>query len=162
MTENHFPSDFEDWQIKPTIVIDSREQTPMAFSRLTSEVSGLKTGDYSIRGFEDHFAIERKSVADLVACCVGDNRQRFEAELVRMRGYEFRRLLICGSQSEITTQRYRSAIAPRSVWASLHAFEVRYSLPVVFGVTSEASAHLVEQWACWYWREQVKALEALR
>jgi DNA excision repair protein ERCC-4 len=162
MTENHFPSDFDSWQTKPTLLIDTREQTPLSFARLSSEVCGLPTGDYSIKGFENHFAIERKSIADLVACCCGSNRERFEAELVRLRGYEFRRLLICGAQSEITTHRYRSNIQPRAVWASLQCFEIRYSLPFVFAVTPEAAASRLEQWACWFWREQLKALEALK
>jgi len=161
MSENHFPADFES-SSKPTILIDTREQTPLVFTRLASETRGLPTGDYSIKGFETHFAIERKSIADLVACCCGDNRVRFEAELVRIRGYDFRRLLVCGAPSEITTQRYRSNIQPRVVWATLHAFEVRYSLPYVFAVTPEQAAAQVEKWAAWYWREQLKALEVLK
>lgn len=122
---------------------------------------GLPTGDYSIRGFETRFAIERKGIPDLVGCCTGANRQRFEAELVRMRGYEFRRLLLVGAPAEISTARYRSAIQPRSVWATLHAFEVRYGLPVVFEATPEEAAARVEVWAAWFWREQWKALDAL-
>ena len=51
MVENHFPADF-DTASKPTIVIDSREQTPLIFTRLASEVRGLPTGDYSIKGLE--------------------------------------------------------------------------------------------------------------
>src|SRR4051812_11213780 len=105
MTENHFhfPSDFESWEAKPILLIDSREQTPLAFTRLTSEACGLPTGDYTIKGFENHFAIERKSISDLVACCCGSNRKRFEAELTRLRGYSFRRLLVCGAPAEIST-----------------------------------------------------------
>lgn len=51
MIENHFPADFEDWQIKPTLLVDTREQTPLTFSRLACESHGLPTGDYSIKGF---------------------------------------------------------------------------------------------------------------
>ena len=31
--------------------------------------------------------MERKTLPDLVGCCMGDNRERFERELHRMRGY---------------------------------------------------------------------------
>lgn len=80
---------------------------------------------------------------------------------MRLRGYDFRRLLIVGAPADITHAKYRSNIQPRAVWASLHAFEVRYSLPFVFGVTPKASAAKVEQWATWYWREQMKIVEAI-
>src|SRR5690606_8361398 len=56
--------------VRPTIVVDTREQQPLPFSRLKSERGTLATGDYSFRGGEEVFAIERKSVADLVGCCV--------------------------------------------------------------------------------------------
>jgi DNA excision repair protein ERCC-4 len=159
MTES-FPADFESGA-KATILIDTREQTPLVFTRLSSERGTLPTGDYSIRGLETRFAIERKSIPDLVACCCGANRERFEAELVRLRGYDFRRLLIVGAPAEISTARYRSSIAPRAVWATLHAFEVRYGLPFVFALTPDEAAMRVEQWAVWYWRERLKELEGL-
>ena len=75
----------------------------------------LYTGDYSILGLEELIAIERKSIADLVACCMGENRERFERELHRLRGFRFKRLLILGSRGEIELQRYYSRIAPKAV-----------------------------------------------
>jgi DNA excision repair protein ERCC-4 len=155
-----FPSDFETG-LKPILLVDTREQTPLQFTRLASEVRGLPTGDYSIRGLDHRFVIERKTVQDFVACCVGDNRTRFEAELTRMRGYEFRRLLIVGTPADITSHQYRSNILPRAVFATLSAFEARYCLPVVFEPTPEAAAARLELWACWYHRERLKELEAL-
>jgi hypothetical protein len=35
------------------------------------------------------------------ACCMGENRQRFERELHRLRGFRFARLLVVGSEEEI-------------------------------------------------------------
>jgi ERCC4-type nuclease len=55
---------------KPVIVIDSREQQPLSFSRLPAIRGTLVTGDYSVVGLESLFAIERKAFADLVGCCV--------------------------------------------------------------------------------------------
>jgi ERCC4-type nuclease len=74
---------------KPVICIDSREQQPLVFTRLRSVVGTLTSGDYSVLGLQELFAVERKTVADLVACCVGENRQRFERELHRLRGFRF-------------------------------------------------------------------------
>jgi len=52
-------------------------------------------------GGENLFAIERKSIADLVGCCVGENRERFFRELHRLRGFRFKRLLVIGGRADI-------------------------------------------------------------
>jgi ERCC4-type nuclease len=106
-------------ELRPVILIDTREQTPLKFTRLHAQRGTLQTGDYSFVGGQDLLAIERKTIADLVGCCVGNNRERFFRELHRMRGFAFRRLLVIGTRSAIETGQYRSAIAPKSVLATL-------------------------------------------
>jgi ERCC4-type nuclease len=140
--------------LEPVIITDTREQTPLAFHRLPSIRGTLQSGDYSISGLEHQFAIERKSIADLVGCCVGDNRERFERELHRLRGFRFARLLIIGSEAEITAQRYHSNISPKAVLHTLRAFEARY-IPVVWEPIEQKAAGLIEQWAFWFARETV-------
>jgi len=146
---------------RPTIVIDSREQTPLAFNRLASVVAGLDTGDYSIRGLETLFGIERKTVPDLVAS-VTTGRERFERELARLRGHRFKRLLVVGCPGEIAAQHYRGNTSPKSVLHTLAAFEVRYDLPVVFEPTPETAAARIESWAFWFTRECLKTADAIR
>lgn len=141
-------------EIKPTIVIDTREQEPLPILYPSVRV-GLDSGDYSVVGAETIFSIERKSIDDLVACCVGDNRARFERELIRLRGFWFSRLLIVGVPSEISTHRYRSNINPKSVLHSLAAFEARY-IPIVWAATPEDGARMVEKWAFWFAREMCR------
>ena len=53
------------------IVIDTREQRPLKFS-LPTITKTLCTGDYSIEQFEGIIRVERKSLADLAACCGKD------------------------------------------------------------------------------------------
>jgi len=147
---------------QPIILVDSREQTPLLFANLPTERATLATGDYSVKGFESDFCIERKSVADLVQSATFE-RERFERELVRMRGYSFRRLLIVGGLLDIEGHNYRSRASPRAIIASLTAFEVRYSLPVCFRETPEAAAVQVERWATYFLRERlIAASEILR
>ncbi|MBN9692500.1 MAG: ERCC4 domain-containing protein [Verrucomicrobia bacterium] len=146
---------------QPVIVVDSREQDPLAFRTLPSVPGTLTSGDYSFRGGEELFAIERKSIADLVACCAGSNRERFERELHRLRGYRFARLLIVGSELEIEQHRYRSALPPKSVLHSVRAFEARYNVATVFEPCPERAAALVERWAYWFARECLKSAEAI-
>src|ERR1700716_1306665 len=89
-----------------TLIQDSREQAPLRFEHLPCIVRGLATADYSIVGFESEFGIERKNVDDIVSCCMGESRQRFERELHRLRGFRFKRLLIQSSRGLIEAQRY--------------------------------------------------------
>ncbi len=148
-------------EIVPTIVVDSREQTPLTFTRLPSVRAGLLTADYSIKGLESVFGIERKSIADLVSCCAGSNRERFENELHRLRGFRFRRLLIVGTREEIERHEYRSQIAPAAVLGTLSAFEVRYDCPVVYAPDPAAAAAQVEMWAWHAVREHLRAVGSL-
>jgi hypothetical protein len=39
--------------------------------------------DPQLSQIEDLFSIERKTVSDLVNCCMGENRDRFDRELYR-------------------------------------------------------------------------------
>jgi len=96
----------------PVIVIDSREQEPLSFSRLQCRTGTLTSGDYSVCGLEHLFAVERKTISDLVGCCVGQNRERFERELHRLCGFRFKRLVVIGTESEILQGDYRSNIKP--------------------------------------------------
>jgi DNA excision repair protein ERCC-4 len=147
--------------VRPTIVIDSREQRHLPFERLQTITKGLASGDYSIWGLESLFTVERKSIDDLANCCTGRNRERFERELHRLRGYRFKRLLIVGSEEDIYRCRYHSSVAPNAVLATLGAFEARYDLPVVFSPTPILASRQIERWAFWQSREVVLSANAL-
>ena len=140
----------------PTIITDTREQTPLIFHNLESETGTLYTGDYSAKGLEELLAIERKTTADLVASLTS-GRDRFMHELHRLRGFRFCRLLVIGCRVEIEQHRYRSRTKPRAVLASLAAVEARFDLPVIFCPEPTEAALKVEQWIFWQWREQMKA-----
>ncbi len=166
-SENQIPSlpvlkhigDLSD--IRPVVIIDTREQEPLPISRLPTFRTGLVSGDYSFSGGQDLFAVERKSLNDLVSCCMGHNRERFERELHRLRGFRFKRLLIVGSRAEIELKHYRSAINPVSVLHTLDAWEIRYDLPIVFEPSPSAAACHVESWIWWFCREQVLQCNAI-
>ena len=147
---------------QPIILVDSREQTPLLFANLTTERATLATGDYSVKGFENDFCVERKSVGDLVQSATFE-RERFERELVRMRGYGFRRLLVVGSLADIECHNYRSQANPKAIIGSLFAFEARFDVPVCFCASPEAAAVQVERWAFYFLRERlIAASETLR
>lgn len=76
-----------------TTVVDSREQAPWTFQNIIiekrlwvirREVKTMTTGDYSINGFENLLAIERKSACDLVSS-ISYGNTRFRREHERMK-----------------------------------------------------------------------------
>jgi DNA excision repair protein ERCC-4 len=98
----------EPWAGAPfVVVVDTREQIPYMFGQVPCDereikagriasvqngvaclpvptvVAGLKQGDYSILGYEDQIAIERKSKEDLYST-IASGRDRFERELARL------------------------------------------------------------------------------
>jgi ERCC4-type nuclease len=138
----------------PTIVIDSREQDPLSFSFPTI-TTGLPTGDYSVAGLEDDFAVERKSIPDLVGSLTS-GRERFMRELQRLLAYPFRRLLVIGSEEEIAGAKWKHSKAnPTAILHSLHAIEAR-GVPVVYAANSRLASSLVERWAFWRTRQILK------
>ena len=85
---------------------------------LQVEISGLATGDYSIRGLESVVAIERKSLPDLLAC-VGVERERFDKQIMRLAAYQTRVLVIESDWPEIERGEWRSKVASAAVIGSL-------------------------------------------
>lgn len=145
---------------RPIILVDSREQTPLPVGRYLSTLpAGLQSGDYSLLGFEDQFAVERKSIADLTGSLVGANRERFERELHRLRGFRFKRLLVVGDPEDLRKHRYRNKIPPKSVFASLAAYEMRFDLPTVWQPGELEAARLVARWAHFFHREAIRPFE---
>jgi ERCC4-type nuclease len=69
--------------ILPRIAIDTREQLRYLFDGYESYRTTLATGDYSLEGFTNVLAVERKNHADAWAMLT-DSRQRFERCLERM------------------------------------------------------------------------------
>lgn len=116
------------------ILIDTREQTPFTFVpyQVHTELATLPVGDYSLPGFIDRVAIERKSLGDLVGCLMGAQRDRFERELARARPYELFAVVVESSLADVQQGKYRSEMKPRSVIQSLCAFQVRYRAAIVW------------------------------
>ncbi len=117
------------------LLVDSREQAPFTFERwpdLQIQTAALPAGDYSLPGFEDRAAVERKELNDLVSCFMGDNRTRFEKELARARRYELFTVVIEAGLEDLAKGNYRSNMKPQSALQTVTAFFVRYSIPFLF------------------------------
>ncbi len=139
-------------ELMPRLIVDTREQRPLVFRHLEAVPGTLQSGDYSIAGLEDEFAVERKSIPDLVGSVTRD-RDRFTRELHRLRGFRWKYLLAVGTEMELSRLAAQGRANPAQVKHSILAFSARYNLPVVWVDNPEAAAHVVESWAYMAYRE---------
>ena len=127
----------------PSVLIDAREQTPWAFS-LPTERATLTTGDYSVRGLESLIGIERKSLADFVACC-GHGRERFIRELERLRGIQYRCVIIEADLATIEAGGWRGKITPNHVLGAIASWSGKYMIPFFLAGNADSAARLAER-----------------
>jgi len=117
------------------IIIDSREQRPYTFRSIgpdfpQTKTSGLKTGDYSLIGFENEICIERKTLADLFGS-MGSGRKRFEKEIMRMSKMSYAGLVLESPLTNIfINPPPRSKMNPRAVFRSLISWSIKYNIAV--------------------------------
>ena len=107
-----------------------RARTP--FGEPSTERAALPAGDYSLAGFADKIAVERKSLNDLIGCLMGKDRDRFERELARAGSFERFAVVVEAALHDVSAGRYRSEMKPHAVLQSVTAFYVRYGIPFLF------------------------------
>jgi ERCC4-type nuclease len=100
----------------------------------------LISGDYSLTGFENLVAIERKSLDDLIGCITGTDRERFKRELLRLRSYKCKAVIIESDLNTILVGGYHSRVNPESVLGSLTSWQTRYSIPFIFAGSATGAA----------------------
>jgi len=140
------------------VVVDTREQTPWQFSDAVDvEIRKLDFGDYSVSGYEARWAIERKSLADLVGSLTA-GRERFLRELATLRRYEQACIIVEGAVSEVWSHDYRSKIPPASLMANVAMLRARYC-PVYFECSAEHAAKAAED-LMYRWLRDEQAMRA--
>jgi DNA excision repair protein ERCC-4 len=139
--------------VRPTILIDTREQTPLRFSaNVDVERVTLSTADYSLLGASDRVAIERKSLPDLVAC-VGPERERFLDCCRRMRDYNLRCIVVEAAVDDVLAGAYRSRTHPNSVLGTTVALFVDYNVPTIWAGDTRNAANIVERLLTRVWKK---------
>lgn len=130
------------------ILVDSREQQTDESRRRYAqfefpyERTHIPTGDYSAKFLlpdgswfylTDRVTVERKNSIDELAMCFGSERERFEREFERAKEGLIRMwLLIEGASFEkIYSHKYRSRYRPKSLLASLLAWQARYNVRII-------------------------------
>jgi len=132
-------------QLKPykipeglVLIVDTREQVQL----FTDPIPGLtiihhvlKNGDYSIKGFEDVFSIERKMISDFYGY-IGKERKKTTRKMERFRDIVraggFVGLAIECSEEEILYGYYMSQLSPETARQAINSFRVRYHVQVYY------------------------------
>lgn len=121
------------------VLRDTREQLGYAFGSLRADrdqgggplrvlvkTATLASGDYSLAGFQDRVAVERKSKADLFGT-LGRGRDRFVRELERLAAFEFAAVVVEAEWSEVLNDPPpHSRVPPKTVFRSVLAWQQRY------------------------------------
>jgi ERCC4-type nuclease len=130
----------------PKIIIDSRESRPLPFKATENfcgtEIKKLNVGDYSIEGYENHIAIERKSAQDLFQT-LGKDHKRFEAELKRAANYDYFAIMVEAPWTNIYNKDFENAHYSQMrgdvILQICCTLRVKYGIDVIF-VNTRAEA----------------------
>ena len=144
--EHSFPDGF-------VLVIDTRENDAL-FKRplkgLVTVRNTLATGDYSIRGFENGIAVERKNLSDLLSS-LGGNRDRFKRELEKLKEYERKWIFVEATHQEALSYQEYSLMHPNAVRQSIVSIEIRLGIPFYFQPDRrQMERHLIDLFVNYY------------
>lgn len=112
------------------VVIDTREQAPFRFPGTKVKFAALPAGDYSIDGFTDKLAIERKTLGDFLSS-IGRGRERFKRELEKMGKLPVSAIVVEADFSHVSGGQHPiSKMPPEAATATMVAIWLDYHVPV--------------------------------
>jgi len=116
------------------LISDTREQRPL-FSRppkgLIVTTDTLSAGDYSIKGFESKFCIERKGISDFYAY-IGKDRDKTIRKMETFSAMSWVGLVIETTELDLLAGYMMSRVPPEVARQALVSFEVRYGVHVYY------------------------------
>lgn len=123
------------------VIQDTREKRPLRFPlEVDVVVQYMKTGDYSVAGYEDRIQVERKKLSELVNCMTCD-RVRFRKQLARLKKIPYRCVVIEGDMYTLMRKRYVGVVKPQEALDLMTALMVEFRVPFYFTGTAENTAH---------------------
>jgi DNA excision repair protein ERCC-4 len=121
------------------VLVDTREQLAYRFAGIKADKAEgggrmsvrtrrqkIDAGDYSLCGFADRVAVERKSKDDLFGT-LGKGRGRFERELSRLNLLDYAAVVVEADWAEVVNDPpSRSQITPKNVFRSVVSWQQRF------------------------------------
>jgi hypothetical protein len=123
-----------------TVIIDTREQQPWTFEEYVVANKKLDTGDYSIEGLENIFAIERKKSINEIANNIVE--PRFKDVLARLAQLKYSFLLLEFGMTDVLYYPIGSNL-PKRMWSKVKItpafimknildWQLKYNIKVMF------------------------------
>lgn len=133
------------------IIVDTREQKKLWAKSTkydTIEIKALTTGDYSIKGHENDFAIERKSLSDLFGS-LGSDHKRFRKEIERGLKMKYFAIIIDGSYDNALNKDFEGSHFTKMkgyvVTQILFTLHIKYNLPIFFTSGRSQSKRIIKE-----------------
>ena len=129
------------------ILVDTREQQPLFTGNPQAHLDTVHHGDYTIKGFEPYFAIERKKQSDLWTYCSSEMNTRTKRKMGEfnqiVRGGGFVGLVIEASEDDLLGgYAWSGRYNPNVVRGAIASFEVDYGVNVYYSRDRQA----IERW----------------
>lgn len=140
-----------------TFIVDTREQRPFDFAPIEPKIriqkGTLQTADYSIMGLENEVCVERKGTVEELLGNIGTGRERFEAELIRMREFKAKMVVICEPWDMMGFTRCK--ISPKSVMGSIASWTT-WGIPFYFFPNAQIAAQMTARFLYIYANHQFR------
>jgi ERCC4-type nuclease len=139
-----------------TIAIDTREQLEYSFS-IPSIRKKLDAGDYSLVGFENRIAVERKTLDDFVNTVI-KQRERFYRELKKLSKMESSCVVVESNLRDILDARYKAGVHPNAVIGAITSIIVDFHVPVYFCSDRQVTCRFVQDFLTRYYRRIIECV----
>jgi hypothetical protein len=141
------------------IIRDTREKEPWNLSFFPDvkeyRTQGLKTGDYTMWGYQDIVSIERKRNTSEIAINLGKKWKTFEKELKRLEPIPYKYIICEFPESDLDIFPENSGV-PKKLWPTLrmssgflkmrlYTETIKYNIQLIFSANkSEAEQKVIE------------------
>lgn len=127
----------EKWPI--TIYYDDREKKNrwhIDCPKFTMVKKRLITGDYTFKGYEDRFCIERKAhLTEFVSNLSGKKKHKFKEFLTRMSDFECACIIVeedLSSLPQVLKDNKHGQLEPKDVYFQIGKIMFEYQIPILF------------------------------
>lgn len=152
----------------PVYVVDTREQLGYSFDEKdrrpsATVITKLDQGDYSVLGFEDKIAIERKMLGDYIGSITDHFKTttsdgvpgRFWREIERLEPYRFSCIIVEGDMRDVLSHAYRADVHPSAILGMTVKITL-FGVPVLFASDRIGGRKLTQRLLRKFWEYEVK------
>ncbi len=135
----------------PPVLIDDREKLPYFIGKRGTIEKRLKTGDYSLLGYEDFVTIERKSLPDAYGSVT---KKRFREEMERLSRFRCAALIIEANLDEFEPTSYTKITKAMAIGLFVNFWAV-YGIAPTFVPNRTYGERMAERYLIAVWKHVI-------